>query len=66
MEIASIFGAPCSKCILFNEEDFDNNGHEVEVVIRIGLGSLEKSPTYSVKTFFTKFVASIRIKCRII
>jgi len=36
LAIAEILGAQCSKSVLFSEEDFGCDGHEAEVLFRIG------------------------------
>jgi len=35
-EIAELLNAKCEKRVLFSEEDFENDGHETEVLYRIG------------------------------
>jgi L-2,4-diaminobutyric acid acetyltransferase len=35
-EIAELLNTKCEKRVLFNEEDFENDGHEAEVLYRIG------------------------------
>jgi L-2,4-diaminobutyric acid acetyltransferase len=35
-EIAEVLNAKCEKKVLFTEEDFENDGHEAEVLYRIG------------------------------
>ena len=35
-ELAELLNTKCEKRTLFNEEDFDNDGHEAEVLYRIG------------------------------
>ena len=35
-EIAELLHAKCEKRVLFSEEDFENDGHEAEVLYRIG------------------------------
>jgi len=40
LAIAEMLGAKCSKSVLFSEEDFDGDGHEAEVLFRIGPISL--------------------------
>jgi L-2,4-diaminobutyric acid acetyltransferase len=40
-ELAELLNANCISSILFNEEDFDNDGHEAEMLVRIGPFCLE-------------------------
>lgn len=35
-ELAELLNTKCEKKVLFNEEDFENDGHEAEVLYRIG------------------------------
>jgi L-2,4-diaminobutyric acid acetyltransferase len=35
-ELAELLNTKCEKRTLFNEEDFENDGHEAEVLYRIG------------------------------
>ena len=35
-ELAELLNTKCEKRTLFNEEDFENDGHEAEVPYRIG------------------------------
>ena len=35
-EIAELLNTKCEKKLLFTEEDFENDGHEAEVLYRIG------------------------------
>jgi L-2,4-diaminobutyric acid acetyltransferase len=35
-ELARLLNTKCQKKVLFNEEDFENDGHETEVLYRIG------------------------------
>ena len=35
-ELAELLNTKCEKRLLFNEEDFENDGHEAEVLYRIG------------------------------
>lgn len=41
-EIAELLNTKCEKKILFEEEDFENDGHEAEVLYRIGPISRKK------------------------
>jgi L-2,4-diaminobutyric acid acetyltransferase len=46
LAIAQMLGAECQRVVLFSEEDFDCDGHEAEVLFRIGpisLTSVEKA-----------------------
>jgi L-2,4-diaminobutyric acid acetyltransferase len=35
-ELAQLLNAKCEENVLFNEEDFENDGHEPEILYRIG------------------------------
>ena len=35
-ELAELLNTKCEKKVLFSEEDFENNGHEAEILYRIG------------------------------
>jgi L-2,4-diaminobutyric acid acetyltransferase len=41
LELAKLFKSNCEKSILFNEEDFENDGHEAEILYRVGPITLE-------------------------
>ena len=36
LELAELLNAKCEESILFSEEDFENDGHEAEILYRIG------------------------------
>ena len=35
-ELAQLLNTKCQKNVLFSEEDFENDGHEAEILYRIG------------------------------
>ncbi|RPJ51527.1 MAG: diaminobutyrate acetyltransferase [Methanobacteriota archaeon] len=41
-ELADMLNADCESNILFSEEDFDNDGHEAELLVRVGPICLER------------------------
>jgi hypothetical protein len=46
-----MLGAECQRSVLFSEEDFGDDGHEAEVLFRIGpisLVSLENAVSFQV------------------
>jgi L-2,4-diaminobutyric acid acetyltransferase len=54
LEVAKILGAECTTSILFSEGDFGYDGHEAEVLFRIGPISLDqlKQSCLQVKPYF--------------
>jgi L-2,4-diaminobutyric acid acetyltransferase len=42
LELAKFLDAKCEESLLFSEEDFENDGHEAEYLLRIGPIRLEK------------------------
>jgi L-2,4-diaminobutyric acid acetyltransferase len=51
LAIAQMLGAECQRSVLFSEEDFGDDGHEAEVLFRIGpisLVSLENAVSFQV------------------
>ena len=41
-ELAEMLNTGCKSSILFSEEDFDNDGHEAELLVRVGPICLER------------------------
>jgi L-2,4-diaminobutyric acid acetyltransferase len=36
LDLANMLGASCEESVLFSEEDFGNDGHETEILFRVG------------------------------
>jgi L-2,4-diaminobutyric acid acetyltransferase len=56
LELARMLQTNCEETLMFSEDDFDNDGHEAEILFRVG-------PILTKQLLYSKFNYGIEITC---